>query len=170
MYVFALIDDTSETSKNIFFVEVHFEISEFESGWSYKKDMWHPIISIIISENCFVWIACCLLVCVFVCVCVMFEFMNSVCSQTCKRSFVVTLYISKWSETKPWHWMIDWDTTKDFFCCLNFLNYAGNRFFCLFLINRTWLKRETTSTQVILNNESNLINDIHKLVEKFYIP
>ena len=104
-------------------------------------------------------------VCWYVClyVCVMFEFMNSVCSQTCKRSFVVTLYISKWSETKPWHWMIDWDTTKDFFCCFNFLNYAGNRFFCLFLINRTWLKRETTSTQVILNNESNLINDIHKL-------
>ena len=153
----------SKTSNNIFFVEVHFEISEFESGWSYKKDMWHPIISIIISENCFVWFVCSLLVCVFVCVCVcvMFEYMNSVCSQTCKRSFVVTLYISKWSETKPWHWMIDWDTTKDFSVASIFSITQEIAF--LSLINRTWLKRETTSTQVILNNESNLINDIHKL-------
>ena len=101
--------------------------------------------------------------CWYVClyVCVMFEFMNSVCSQTCKRSFVVTLYISKWSETKPWHWMIDWDTTKDFSVASIFSITQEIAF--LSLINRTWLKRETTSTQVILKNESNLINDIHKL-------
>ena len=107
----------------------------------------------------------CLYVCVCMCVCVwLLEYMNSVCSQTCKRSFVVTLYISKWSETKPWHWMIDWDTTKDFFCCFNFLNYAGNHFFAFsIIINRTWVKRETTSTKAILNIESNPINNIYKL-------
>ena len=105
--------------------------------------------------------------CWYVClyVCVMFEYMNSVCSQTCKRSFVVTLYISKWSETKPWHWMIDWDTTKTFSVATIFSITQEIAFLSFsIIINKKWLKRETTSTQVILNNESNLINDIHKLV------
>ena len=61
--------------------------------------------------------------------------------------------------------MIDWDTTKDFSVASIFSITQEIAFLSFsIIINRTWLKRETTSTQVILKNESNLINDIQKLV------
>ena len=153
----------SETSNNIFLLKFILKSVNLNRDEATRKICDIPSYLLLSQKT----VLCVLFVlCWYVClyVCVMFEYMNSVCSQTCKRSFVVTLYISKWSETKPWHWMIDWDTTKDFFCCFNFLNYAGNHFFAFsIIINRTWVKRETTSTKAILNIESNPINNIYKL-------